>query len=117
MSDTRQKLKEMAQLSILANRISEIQEKNLKMYPFVFFDGVSIARIDYDLGHGVNEETKEVNHKSLVAYYLTIDEKQVDHLLEKRFKTLEVSVRAMLWQDIIVKVYFNNKVVFESKDV
>lgn len=117
MSDTRQKLKEMAQLSILANRISEVQEKNLKMYPFVFFDGVSIVSIDYDLGHGVDEKSKEVHHKSLVAYHLTLDEKANERLLEKRLKTLEISVRAILWQDIIVKVFFNSKLVYESKDV
>lgn len=107
----------MAQLSILANRISEVQEKNLKMYPFCFFDDVSVVRIEYDLGHGVDENSKEVHHKSLVAYHLTLDETVNERLLEKRLKTLEISIRAILWQDIMVKVFFNGKLVYESKDV
>lgn len=117
MSDTRQKLKEMAQLSLLANRISETQEKNLKLWPFAFFEGVKVVRINYDLGHGVNEESKEVHHRSFVGYYLTLDEKANEPFLDKRFKTLEESVRALFWKDIVIKVHFNNKLVYESKDV
>ena len=65
MSDSLKKhLKELAQLSMLANRISEIQEKNLKLFPFVFFEGLKEVTIDYDLGHGVNEGTKEINHNN-----------------------------------------------------
>jgi hypothetical protein len=68
----------MAQLSLLANRISEIQAKNLQYFPFVFFEKVSEVKIDYDLGHGTDEKTKEVHHKSLVSYYLILDEKAND---------------------------------------
>lgn len=110
----------MAQLSLLANRISEIQERNLKYFPFVYFEKVDGVKIDYDLGHGINEETKEVNHNSFVAYFLTLSEEAnsgKDFQIEKRFKALEVSIRELFWNDIKIQVYFNNKLVYESKDV
>lgn len=115
--DTRKHLKEMAQLSLLANRISEIQEKNLKMFPFVFFDKVKAVKIEYDLGHGVDDKTKEVNHKSFVSYYLTLDEIANELNLNTRLLAIETSVRELFWKDIVVQVYFNRKLVYESKNV
>ena len=117
MSDTKQKLKELAQLSLLANRISETQEKNMKNYPFVYFEKVTLASITYDLGHGVNEETKQLNHNSFITYRLELDEKENEPFLDKRFMALEASLRAVFWSDIKVTVYFNDKLVYESKDV
>lgn len=117
MSDTKQKLKEMAQLSLLANRISETQELNLKNFPFVFFESVSGVRIDYDLSHTVNEEAKELCHASHVTYKLELDEKYNTQFLDKRFSAIETSVRTLFWKDIKVMVYFNDKLVYESKDV
>lgn len=117
MSDTKQKLKEMAQLSLLANRISEIQERNMKNYPFVFFENVTLASIDYDLGHGFNEEAKQLQHNSYVTYNLELNEEENAPFLDKRFAALESSIRAIFWKDIKVKVLFNKKQVFESKDV
>ena len=115
MSDTKQKLKEMAQLTVFANRISEVQEKNLKMFPFVFFMNVKEVSINYDLGHGVSEDLKEVHHKSFVSYDLTLDDSIVDINLERRFLALESSVRHLFWNDIRVQIMFNGKRVYESK--
>lgn len=119
MSDStiRSKLKEMAQLSIFANRISEVQEKNLKNYPFVFFNEVKAARINYDFGHAVDEKNKEVHHNSSIFYYLIIDEEANKSFLEKRFLALEVAVRNLFWKDVKLEVYFNDKKVYESADV
>ena len=120
MSDLRKHLKELAQLSLLANRISEIQEKNLKMFPFVFFEKVKKVKIDYDLGHANPENSKEVHHKSFIAYYLVLDE-AANHETAitpaRRFTALEFSVRELFWQDIRIQVYFNDKQVYESANV
>lgn len=115
LSDLRKNLKEMAQLTLLSNKISEIQWKNMKMFPFVFFEKVTEVRIDYDLGHGIDEKSKEVRHKSYVTYYLTLDEKTNENALDKRFLALETSIRELFWKDVRVLVYFNDKVVFASK--
>ena len=105
----------MAQLTVFANRISEVQEKNLKMFPFVFFHGVKEVSIDYDLGHAVAENLKEVHHKSFVSYSLTLDDTIVDTNLDKRFLALESSVRQLFWNDIVVRILFNGNKVYESK--
>jgi len=117
LSDTKKKLQEMAQLSLLANRISEVQEKNMKSYPFVFFEQVGLASIDYDLGHGFNEKAKQLEHNSYITYDLELNEAANAKNLDKRFAALEAALRAVFWKDIKVKVLFNRKQVFESKDV
>jgi hypothetical protein len=117
LSELKKKLGEMAQLSILSNRISTIQEKNLKMFPFVFFEGLDSVRIEYDLGHGVDEKTNNVLHKSLISYYLTLDE-TANHLnKEHRFLAIERAVRELFWKDIFVEVYWNNSKVYGSENV
>jgi len=115
-STIKQKLQEMAQLAILANRISEVQEKNLKNYPFVFFNDVQVVRIDYDLGHAIDEKSKQINHRSFIAYYLTLNEESNQSFVDKRFLALETAIRSLFWKDVTLKVYFNTKPVYESKE-
>jgi|SRR6202158_2035052 len=123
LSDLKQKLQEMAQLSILANRISEVQEKNLKMFPLVFFDNVAEAKVDYDLGHGIKENTKEVNHASRVSYYILYGmnipllKNDDANSLRNRCLNLQNAVRQLFWKDIKVEVYINREKVYESEDV
>lgn len=116
MSDIKQKLQELSQLTLLANRISEIQEENLKKFPFVFFEEIREAQIDYDLGHGANEATREVNHKSSVTYHLLLNKEANTKILDKRFAALENGVRSIFWKDVRVVVYFNGELAYESKN-
>lgn len=120
MSDLRKHLKELAQLSLLANKISETQIKNLQMFPFVFFEGVKEVRIDYDLGHG-SDKDKEVKHRPFMDYYLTMskDDLEINRInigLERRSKALEFSVRELFWNDIKVKVFVGPDMIYESED-
>lgn len=104
----------MAQLSVLANRISEIQEKNLKSYPFIFFNGVKSVKIDYNLSKV--DDNGLMNHEDHhVTFDLELEESAQDHL-EKRFDAIEVSARAIFWSDLKVRVYFNGKPAYESKN-
>lgn len=114
MSNTKDKIREMAKLAIFSNRISEFHEKNLKMYPLVFFNGVKEAKLDYDLERKKTTQDEPEIVNSMVSYYLDLDESQND-LLDKRFEALETSVRGLLWNDITVEVYFNDRIVFKSK--
>lgn len=108
-------VKEMAQLALLANKISEAQAKNLQLYPFVFFDDIKEVKIDYDLGHAVNEDKKELHHNSYVSYFLTLDESSNSEV-ELRSKYLERSVRTLFWNDVKIKVHFNDRLVYESEE-
>ena len=125
MSDANPKdfVKGMAALVVSSNRLSEFHEKNLKMFPFVFFNGVTSVKIDYDVAVEHNVDLDKKNNITIkkpfrncfVAYYLTIDEDANKEALQKRFDTLENSVRDLLWQGLAVKIFFNDKIVFESK--
>ena len=128
--DAREMLKKMAQLSITTNQINEIQQKNLKMYPFVFFNGVSSVSIEYDLtnesnvNYDTNPKTMEIVYKFdkpivdnfKVSYDLQIDESQDNSHIEKRFDALEKSIATLFWNGIPLEVKFNGKTVYKSKE-
>ena len=130
-SETDQKVKEMAQLSLLLNRINPIQEKNLKIYPLIFFDGIKSAKVDYDFSNpntvdcNKDEKNLEVSYKFKdldrpnfrVSYHLDIDESVDNSPLDKRFKAIEGAVRDLFWKETKVEVYFNTKLVYESNHV
>jgi hypothetical protein len=113
----------MAALTLTSNRISEVHEKSMKNYPFIYFDGVSSVRIDYDLSHQSDVEVDKLNNVRVnsplrhcfVAYYLTLDERQLDENLKQRFAALETSTRTLFWKDLPVKIYFNERLVYESR--
>lgn len=113
----------MAKLVIASNRISEVHETNLKAYPFIFFEQVKEAKIDYDLyvRHDVdvdgknNIAVKKPLTNCFVAYHLTLNEDANKTNLPRRFETLENSVRALFWKDLSVEIYFNEKIVYKSK--
>lgn len=112
----RQQLRDMAKLSMLSNRISEIQEKNLKHYPFVFFNDVKSVRIDYDLSK--IDDNGLMNHGDHhVTYILELDEESNKAHLEKRLFCIEEATRVLFWSDLKVRVFINGQSVFESKDV
>lgn len=127
--DSREMLKKMAQLSITTNQINEIQQKNLKMYPFVFFNGVKSVSIEYDLtnqskvNYDTDPKTMEIVYKFdkpmvdnfKVAYDLKIDETQDNSHMEKRFDALEKSIATLFWNGIPLEVKFNGKEVYKSK--
>lgn len=121
--DLKDRVKGMAALVINSARLSEFHEKNLKMFPFVFFDQIAEVRIDYDLAvrHDVdvdkknNLTVKKPLAHMFVAYYLTLNEDANKNNLARRFETLENSVRNLLWKELAVEIYFNDKIVYKSR--
>jgi hypothetical protein len=108
---TREELQEMAKLAILSGRISATHEKNLKMYPFIAFDGVRSVAIDYDL-------SRENVVNSRISYDISIDDSVKDELALTKCKHIETWIRDLLWKDICLRVSFNGQLVYESvKDV
>jgi hypothetical protein len=132
----------MARLTLLTNRLNPIQEKNLKLYPLIFFNGITEAKMDFDLSNDQMIETlesvdkkkddKDETYSELnikyefgkaetrhlrVSYHLTIDETADNSHLEKRFKATEKSVHNLLFKDIRVQVFINGKLAYESKNV
>lgn len=125
-----QKLQEMARLSLLSNKINPVQEKNLKMFPFIFFDGVKEVKIDYDLSNvaliNTEEDTKDINIKYnlgnvetkhfRVSYHIELDEAKTNPNIDKRFDALKQAVRSLFWNNIKVEVFFNGKNAYASSE-
>lgn len=124
---TENDIREMAKLTLVSNKINEIQIKNLKMFPLVFFEGVKNVVIEYDLLNNQSFETEE-NQKELeisykfnnlemenfkVSYYLTMDD-SFNTMIDKRFSALENAVHGLFWKQVRIEVYFNKKLVYES---
>jgi hypothetical protein len=122
--ETIQTIKEMAALAMKTNKITPIHETNMKMYPFIFFNGVTAVKIDYDLYVRDDVEIDDQSNKIIVktpirnnyiAYYLTINENSDNNNIDKRFEALEMAIRTLFWNDIIVEVYINEQIVYKSK--
>lgn len=126
-----QTVREMAKLALYSNKINEIQEKNLKMYPFVFFDNIRSVSVDYDFTNRQtwdteeNQETLDIAYKPgkldishhRVTYRLTLGDGPENMDLDKRFLALQNSVRNLFWKEVRVQVYFNETLKFESENV
>lgn len=124
MSDLNKQVKDMASLIINSNRISEMHERNMKLYPLIFFEGVKKVNVDYDLSYNKEIEVDKDNNMTIkkptnstyISYELEIDETKENNNLDKRFEALVKSLKTLLWSDLIVKVSFNGKLMFESKN-
>ena len=116
-------VKGMAALVLSSGRLSEFHEKNLKMYGLLFFECKEV-KIEYDLSVRHDAEVDNKNNLSLnkplqncfVSYYFKMDDANTaaNINLDRRFEALEKSVRALLWKDLPVEIYFNDKIVFKS---
>lgn len=124
-----QYIQEMAKLTLTSSRISSDQEKNLKYFPLIFFNGVSQANIEYDLmaKHSVDADEDEVNlnisyklklpksNNFKVTYKLDMESDAVNENLEKRFKDLTAAIRTLFWTGITVEVFFNEESKYKGK--
>lgn len=130
MSDEQdqQIIRDMAKLTMMNNRVSDVQIMNLKMYAMAFFNGVSSARIEYDVSTQRDAEVeidkasmdikyairRKKTSKSKVIFWLSLKEGSVNADLPYRFAILEKSVRNLFWSDLSVEVNFNEEQVFKS---
>jgi hypothetical protein len=122
----------MAKLSILENKLTDVQLKNLRLYPLVFFDGVTEASVEYDLDVGKSSVDYEIYKddknemdikyklsrpiaKNWVRYRLVLNGEN-SHM-DKRFAAIEKAVRDIFWNNVRVEVHINDKKVYESKNV
>lgn len=128
-NQTKEVVAEMARLTILSNKLNDIQMQNLKMYPFIFFDNINRITMDYDLSNTMDvsteEDSKEVDisyevvsktQRMHVTYHLETETVVQQTHMKTRFSHLESSVHTLLWKEINVIVYMNGAKVFESNN-
>lgn len=128
-STTEEQVREMAKLTLLTNKLNPIQEKNLKLYPLVFFNGIKSAKMDFDVSNEQMVESVE-NRKDLeltyqfnkadtrhlrVSYHLDIDEAADNHTIDARYSAITQAVQNLLFKEINVQVFINGKMTYESK--
>jgi hypothetical protein len=100
-------LQDLTKLVLFSGRLSEVHIKNLKAFPFYFFNGVTFP---VNLEHDIST-VKEV--PSLISYDLTLDQEN-DHM-EKRYLALESAIRSLFWKEIKLKLSINGKEVYKSE--
>lgn len=100
----REEIKEMARLTMLSNKLNEIQTKNLQLYPYVFFEGVKKGTITYDLECSPTESATDRQMKTHVSYTIEIDENTPVTFEQKRIDALKIAVRTLFWNDLTVNV-------------
>ena len=93
-------IKDLNKLILLSDKISEVHIKNLKSFPYYFFNGLQEAEVPYNIS------IKDKN-SSFVHYYLTLSEENDN--LNKRFEALQGAVKALFWKEVEVKLYLNDK--------
>lgn len=127
-NDIRSLLKDMAKLTVSTNTFTPVQEKNLKLFPLIFFNGVKSATVEFDLSTDSTVDVIEDKEKFdlkfefvkpntdhfKIKYNLEIDESQDNSPLDKRFEALEKAISTLLWGGIPLEVLFNNKSVYKS---
>lgn len=91
---------------MFSGRLSEVHVKNLQSFPWIFFNDLKEAKLDYDIA-----TTKEGS--SLICYDLVLDKE--NDSLSKRYLALESAVKALFWKEIKVKISINSKEVYKSE--
>ena len=99
-------LKDLTKLVMFSGRLSEVHTENLKAFPFIYFDGVSEAKLEHDIS-----TVKEI--PSIISYDLTTTGENFQ--LEKRYKALENAIRSLFWKEMQLKLSINGKEVYKSE--
>lgn len=110
MSKAAEIVQEMARLTVLSGRISDVQEFNLKTYPFIYFNDVEEVQINYDLSNQKSIDDEPTKNASCVVFKIKVKDYSQNNEIQKRCLALENSVRHLLWNDIKVEVFINNEI-------
>jgi hypothetical protein len=108
LSDKTPSLKDLTKLGVFFGRIPETHIENLKAFPFIYFNKLTEAKLDYSV------ETIDKTKSTLFCYDLTLDLDE-NNFLDKRYKALEDAVRLLFWKDIKIIIRINDEEVYKSE--
>lgn len=103
-------IEEHKKMAILSGKLSDFQLNNLKMWPFVVFDNLSVASVHYDLQKDlkIKDATNDsVEHfpsvkKGVILYNLKFKDDAEIPNVEKRVTDLRNWIKTLLWGDVEV---------------
>lgn len=90
-------------------RIPETHIKSLQSYPWIFFNDLTEAKLDYSV------ETTDKSKPTLFVYDLISNPVNNNDQLDKRCKALEDSVRKLFWKEAKIQIKLNGEEVFKSE--
>lgn len=99
-------LEDMRKITMLTGQLSSVHEQNLQTWPYIAFESVENAEIDYDLSKAYFEEVGQ----NRIEFNLKIAQSQEQ--VENRCKCLASWVRDMFWKEIAVTVKINGAKVY-----
>jgi hypothetical protein len=100
MDNSKTNIQDLTKLVLFTGRLSEIHIKNLQSFPFIYFNDIIEAKLDYDIS-----QVKEV--PSFIRYDLILS--QENDQLNKRFDGLKVAVKSLFWKEMELKLSINGQ--------
>lgn len=107
MSDNTTPLGDLTKLMLFFGKVSEVHLKNLQSFPFIYFNGLTEAKLDYSIA------TTDKNEATTFIYDLSLSLESND-MLDKRYKALESAVRGLFWKEAGIQIKINGEEVYKS---
>ena len=95
-------------LMMFFGRVPEHYVKTLEAYPFIYFNDVKEAKLDYSV------ETTDKIKPTTFSYDLTTSLESND-FLDKRYKALEFAIRKLFWKEVQIQIKINGNEVYKSE--
>ncbi len=101
-------MEELNRMVLMTGRITKAHEKNLGNFPYIFFNELKEAKLDYRIG------TSSEDSLTLFTYELTINQEAND-FMDKRYRALEQAVRDLFWKEAKIVVKINGQETYKSE--
>lgn len=114
MNNVKEILKDLKNITMLTGELSTVHEQSLRKWPYIAYEGVGDVEIKYDLSKDYIKEMGE----GYVDFYLTIINSELEQdKVDIRSSSIAFWVRDSLWNEIKVRVFFNNTLKYENSTV
>lgn len=113
--NTQNIVQEHKQMTMFSGKLSDFQLENLNKWPFIVFNDLDSAKIEYDFEKKVkitdeDEEKFDAIHAGKIKFNLFFDKKPSKNKdLDKRIDTIKAWTKFLFWSDTKVTVNIKAK--------
>lgn len=107
MSDT-PSIQDLTKLVMFTGRLSEVHIKNLKAFPWIFFNDLTEVKIDYSI------ETTDKSKPTMFSYDLSLNI-DTNYHMHKRYEALEFAIRSLFWKEVKIEIKINGQEMYKSE--